>query len=332
MKKNYKVMVVCLIAAVLGIFTVGCSEKDTQSTSGSSSTKSSKDDKEITIGFSFGMNLVKHWETEVKGAEMAAKDNGAKLVWKSADLNEQTQVADVENMVQTGVDALIVAPANSQGIVPTVNEVKDKGIPVLSVDIGVNGTDVKSHIASDNVKIGQMAADHLAELIGEKGEIAIITWTTASATQDREKGFLEQLKKYPNIKVVASQNSDGDRNKALAITENIIQKHPKLDGIFGVNASAALGAYGATTAAGLKVPIMSVDSDDDVLKAIKAGGNLKATVAQNPYEMGYQAVKAALAVLKGEKVEENIAIPVDLVTQENVDKIAEREAAYLEKK
>ncbi|WP_413300939.1 sugar ABC transporter substrate-binding protein [Bacillus sp. 1P10SD] len=332
MKKNSKIILLCLIAAIFSIFASGCSAKESQSASSSTSSGSSKDGKEITVGFSFGMNLVKHWETEVKGAEMAAKDNGAKLVWKSADLNEQTQVADVENMVQTGVDALIVAPANSQGIVPTVNEVKGKGIPVLSVDIGVNGTDVKSHIASDNVKIGQMAADHLAKLIGGKGDIAIITWTTASATQDREKGFLDQLKKYPDIKVVASQNSDGDRNKALAITENIIQKHPKIDGIFGVNASAALGAYGATTAANIKVPIMSVDSDDDVLKAIKAGGNLKATIAQNPYEMGYQAVKAALAVLKGEKVEENIAIPVDLVTKENVGKIADREAAYLAKK
>jgi ribose transport system substrate-binding protein len=283
MKKNSKIIFVCFIAAIFSIFAVGCSAKESQSTSNSSNSSDSNSSKgkQITIGFSFGMNLVKHWETEVKGAEMAAKDNGAKLVWKSADLNEQTQVADVENMVQKEVDALIVAPANSQGIVPTVDEVKGKGIPVLSVDIGVSGTDVKSHIASDNVKIGEMAADHLAELMGKKGEIAIITWTTASATQDREKGFLEQLKKYPDIKVIASQNCDGDRNKALAITENIIQKHPKLDGIFGVNASAALGAYGATTAANIKVPIISVDSDDDVLKAIKAGGNLKATIAQN---------------------------------------------------
>ncbi|MDN3019405.1 sugar ABC transporter substrate-binding protein [Paenibacillus sp. BSR1-1] len=334
MKKNSKFFLICLIAAIFSIFAVGCSAKESQSTSSSSNSSSSKssNDKQITIGFSVGMNMVKHWNLEVKGAEMAAKDNGAKLIWKSADLNQQSQVADIENMTQSGVKALIVAPVDSQGIVPTVNEVKGKNIPVFTSDIGVSGTDVQAHVSSDNVKIGEMAADELAKLMGEKGDIGVITWTTVSATKDREKGFLEGLKKYPNIHVVASQDSGGDRNQALSVTENMIQKHPKLDGIFGVNASAAMGAYGATTAANMKLPIMGVDSDEDLLKAIKSGGNLKATIAQNPYEMGYTVVKTALAALKGEKVEPKIAIPAELVTKDNVDKILERDNGFLAKK
>jgi ribose transport system substrate-binding protein len=332
MKKKSKLIATCLSAALISAIALsGCASQNSQSSSGSSSNNSSNS-KQITIGFSFGMNLVKHWNLEVKGAEMAAKDNGAKLVWKSADLNQQTQVADIENMTQSGIKALIVAPVDSQGIVPTVNEVKDKGIPVLTSDIGVSGTTVKAHVSSDNVKIGEMAADELAKLMGEKGDIGVITWTTVSATKDREKGFLDQLKKYPKIHVVASQDCGGDRNKALSVTENMIQQHPKLDGIFGVNASAAMGAYGATTAANMKLPIMGVDSDDDLLKAIKTGGNVKATIAQNPYEMGYTVVKTALAALKGEKVEEKYAIPAELVTKDNVDKILDRDNGFLNKK
>jgi ribose transport system substrate-binding protein len=331
MKKSSKLLATCVTAAMLStIALTGCASQNSQSASSSSSSNSSKG-KQITIGFSVGVNLVKHWNLEVKGAEMAAKDNGAKLVFKSADLNQQTQVSDIENMVQSGVNALVVAPVDSQGIVPTVNEVKGKNIPVLTSDIGVSGTTVASHVSSDNVKIGEMAADELAKLMGEKGNIGVVDWTTVSATADREKGFLDELKKYPNIHVIDKQDCGGDRNQALSVTENMIQQHPNLDGIFGVNASAAMGAYGATTAAGKKITIMGVDSDDDLLKAIKAGGNLKATIAQDPYDMGYTVVKTALAVLKGEKVQPKVTIPVTLVTKDNADQILARDNGFLAK-
>lgn len=324
MNKVLKSFLFSVALIIFGITLAGCTNS-TDSSSGSE-----EEDDNINIGFSFGMNLVKHWETEVKGAEAAAEEAGVELDWKSADLNEQTQISDIENMIQSGIDALLVAPANSEGIVPTIEEAKEKhDIPVASVDIGVDGTDVVSHIASDNYEIGRMAAEHLAELTDEKGNYAIITWTTASATKDREEGFLDKIAEYPDIEIVASQNSDGDRNKALKLTENIMQEYPDIDAIFGVNESAAMGAYGATTAANADISIMGVDSSEGLTKAIKAGGNLKATIAQNPYEMGYQAVNALIAVLNGEEVEENIAIPVDLVTAENVDEMIEREEEYL---
>lgn len=325
MKKRTKLITTCLTAAMVSTMALaGCASQNSQSASSSSGSNSSNG-KQITIGFSVGVNMVKHWNLEVKGAEAAAKDNGAKLNWKSADLNQQTQVSDIENMVQSGVKALIVAPVDSQGIVPTINEVKSKNIPVITSDIGVSGTTVASHVSSDNVKIGEMAADELAKLMGDKGNIGIIDWTTVSATADREKGFLDELKKYPNMHVIDKQDCGGDRNQALSLTENMIQQYPNLDGIFGVNASAAMGAYGATTAANKKITIMAVDEDDDVLQAIKTGGNLKATISQDPYDMGYTAVKTALAVLKGQKVQPTITIPVVLTTKGNADQILARD-------
>lgn len=316
-----KKLLLSLTIMIFSVALIGCSD---------SNGNNSGDESELTIGFSFGMNLVKHWETEVRGAEAAAEEAGIKLDWRSADLNEQTQIADIENMIQSGIDALLVAPANSEGIVPTIDEAKEKyDLPVASVDIGVDGTDVESHISSDNYEIGKMAAEYLAELTDEKGKYAIITWTTASATIEREEGFLDKISEYPDIEIVTSQNSDGDRNKALTITENIIQEYPDLDAIFGVNESAAMGAYGAIMGANIDVLIMGVDSSEDLTNAIKTGGNLKATIAQNPYEMGYQAVKALIAVLNNEEVDKNISIPVDLITVENVDEMIAREEAYL---
>lgn len=268
----------------------------------------------------------------MNGCQAAADENGVEFIYQFADGDEQKQVADIETMVEMGIDMLIIGPANSEGIVPTVEELKGKGIPVMTSDIGISGTDVTAHVASDNYDIGVMAANYLGDKLGGKGKIAVVGWSAASATKDREDGFVKTLEeKYPDIEIVSIQDVGGNRTKSLEISENILQSNSDLDAIFGCNAECAMGAYGATQSLNrTDVEIVSVDTDTEVMEAIKNKTNLVATIAQNPYEMGYEAMSTAIKHLKGEKVKD-IAISAEVVTSDNVQEIIDRDNKFLGK-
>ncbi len=338
-KRFLSILVICTL--MVSVF-AGCgsngtstaSSTDTQSASSTDtqSAQTTSEDKPLFVAFSAGYGKVQHWELEMLGCEAAAKELGVKFQYQFADGNEQKQVADIENFVQMGMDMLIVGPNNSEGIVPTVNELKSKGIPVMTSDIGITGTDVVAHVASDNYKIGVKAAEYIGELLNGKGKVAVVGWSAASATKDREKGFTETIaSKFPDIKIVANQDVGGNRNTSLEKSENIIEANKDINAFFGSNAENALGAYAATQAVNRKdIYVVSVDSDSEVMKAIKDNTNMKATIAQNPYDMGYQALTTAVKHLKGEKVE-NIAIDAELVTVDNVQNIIDRDQKYLGK-
>lgn len=297
---------------------------------GGAEDKDSSDSK-LSIGFSAGYSKVQHWELEMDGCQAAADELGVDFMYQFANGDEAKQVSDIENMVEMGIDMLIVGPCNSEGIVPTVNELQGKGIPVMTSDIGISGADVVAHVASDNYKIGAMAADYMGELLDGKGNIAIVGWAAASATQDRENGFVDTIKeKYPDIKIVVQQDVGGNRTTSLETSENIIQSGEDIQAFFGCNAECALGAYGATQSMNRSdIYIVAVDSDNEVMEAIKNDTNMKATIAQNPYEMGYQALTTAVKHLKGETVQDT-AIEAELVTIDNVQELADRDKGYLE--
>ena len=226
---------------------------------------------------------------------------------------------------------LIVGPCNSEGIVPTVDELQNtKNIPVMTSDIGISGTEVTSHVASDNYQIGVMAAEFVGKELDGKGKIAIVGWAAASATKDREDGFVDTIEKeYPDIEIVANQDVGGSRTTSLETSENLIQSNGEIELFFGCNAECALGAYSATQSVNRPdIKVVSVDSDNEVMEAIQAETNLVATVAQNPYEMGYQAMSNAVKYLNGETVE-NIAIDAEVVTKDNVQDIIDRDQELL---
>lgn len=286
----------------------------------------------LLIGFSAGYSMVQHWELEMNGCQAAADELGVEFMYQFADGNEQKQVADIENMVQMGIDMLIVGPNNSEGIVPTVEELKANNLPVMTSDIGITGTEVVAHVASDNYLIGVKAAEYIGELLDGKGKIAVVGWAAASATKDREDGFVETItSKYPDIEIVANQDVGGSRTTSLERSENIIQSNGDVKAFFGANAECALGAYSATLSVNRPdIYVVSVDSDSEVMEAIAADTNMKATIAQNPYDMGYQALTTAVKHLRGEAVKD-IAIDAELVTIDNVNEIIQRDQAYLGK-
>lgn len=290
------------------------------------------DDDKLYIAASHGYGAVQHWQIKTVGMEDAAAKYGVDFTYKYADGNLQQEVADIENFVEMGVDYVIVGPCNSEGIVPTIEEAKGKGVEIGTCDIGINGVDVASFVTSDNYGIGQIAAEYIADQLGGSGKIAVLTWPAASATADRASGFFDKLaESYPDIEVVAEQDCNADRSTSLSAAESIIQANPDVQAIWGANAEMALGAYAATQSTNrTDIIVVAVDTDGEVMDAVASGSNLCATVSQDPYTMGYVAMENAVKYLKGEAVED-VYIPCELVTAENCADIIARDEAYMNK-
>ena len=245
------------------------------------------------------------------GATKKAKELGYDLVVVDSQNDASKERSNVDDLIQQGVSALIINPTDSDAVGNSIKAANDKKIPVLTVDRQANTGNVVTHIASDNVKGGKLAADFILEKLGGKGNIVELQGQPgASATRDRGKGFHEGVDGKPNVKVVASQAADFDRQKGLNVMQNIMQSTPQFDAVFAHNDEMALGAVKAL--AGKKVIIVGFDGNDDAKKAV-ASGEMAATVAQQPDLMGSLAVENAVKVIKGETVPKQIPVDLNLI-------------------
>ncbi|MDY4677654.1 MAG: D-ribose ABC transporter substrate-binding protein [Bifidobacterium tsurumiense] len=253
------------------------------------------------------------------GAQEEADKLGVELLVSDAQNDSATQQNQAQNAQAQGVKAVIINPVDSDAASPAVAPLLSASLPVISVDRSVTGEDVTSHIASDNVAGGAQAADELAKELGEKGDVIILQGIPgAASTRDRGDGFKNEIKKYSGIKIVAEQTANFDRSEALDVTSNLMQANPNVVGIYAENDEMALGAVQALgSKAGTDVKVFGFDGTADGLKAI-ADGTMTGTIAQQPKELGKQAVQAAVKAIKGESVEKTQSVDVKTVTKENV--------------
>lgn len=243
-----------------------------------------------------------------EGAEKKAKELGYELVVLDSQNEAAKERSNIEDLVQQGVAAIIVNPTDSDAVVNAIKVANDAEIPVLTVDRKSNGGTVATHIASDNVKGGQMAAEFILNKLGGKANIVELQGIPgASATRDRGTGFHKGVDNKAGVKVVSSQPADFDRQKGLSVMENIMQATPNFDAIFAHNDEMALGAIKALK--GKKAVVVGFDGTADAIKAVEAG-EMAATIAQQPDLMGTMAVENAVKVINKENVQKEI--PVDL--------------------
>lgn len=253
------------------------------------------------------------------GAQEEAKKLGVDLQVSDAQNDSATQQNQAQNAQSQGVRAVIINPVDSDAAAPAVATLRGSSIPVVSVDRSVTGEEVNAHIASDNVAGGAQAARKLAEGMGKKGKVIILQGTPgAASTRDRGKGFKDEIRKYPDIKVVAEQTANFDRTEALNVTSNLMQSNPDATAVYAENDEMALGAIQALgSKAGKDVQVFGFDGTADGLKAVESGTML-GTIAQQPKELGRKAVRAAYDLIRNKKVEKVQSIAVKTVTKENV--------------
>lgn len=263
------------------------------------------------------------WLTVRAGAVQSGKKFGVKIIWKgpAVETDIAGQIAIVEDYSNKKVDAIALAACDVKALYAPVRKAMDKGIPVVLFDSGIDPDPTLSLIATDNLKGSVAAGNVLANLIGGKGEVACIPYIPGASTSImREKGFQLAICKFPNIKLVAIQYSESDVAKAMSVTENILTANPRLNGIFAANEPSAIGASLAVKTRKLsgKVKIVAFDASPGEIQMLK-NGTIQALIVQNPYNMGYLAIKTCVDILRGKKVDKRIDTGVTIVTLDNLN-------------
>jgi ribose transport system substrate-binding protein len=298
--------IVCAVCAV--VLGAGC---------GGSGNETAEGPKEKVIGATLLTATHVFFQDMVVAMEAEAKAQGFKLRVQFAEFDDRRQNDQMETFIQQKVDAILLAPANSSGFAPIIAEARAKGIPVFTVDIRAHDSEVVSHIASDNEQGGYLAGQYLAKLLNGQGKVAIIDHPVVASVQDRTKGFDRAMAENPGITIVQRLPGEGQRDKALRVTQDLLSAHPDLNGIFGINDDSALGALAAVETAGLqdKIAIVGFDGTPEAQDAIRAGKALKADIVQHPDAIGKTAIEIVAQFFNGQTPPAEVPVPVDVIDQ-----------------
>lgn len=274
------------------------------------------------------------WKTVHAGAVKAGRESGVEVVWKGPlkedDLKSQIEL--VQTFTAQGVSGIVLAPLNDIALASSVKAAERAKIPVVIFDSDLKGASYASFVATDNRAAGKLAGERLAKLIGEKGNVVLLRYQEGSAsTNHREEGFLEAIKAFPGIKVVSDNQYGGATTEsAFSASENLlIAKNAakgEVAGVFTPNESTSFGMLLALRKASLggKVRFIGFDASEKLVEGVKAG-EIDALVLQNPFNIGYLAVKTMAEHLKGAKVEPRIDTGSTLADKGNLDQPAMKE-------
>jgi ribose transport system substrate-binding protein len=258
------------------------------------------------------------------GAQEAAAAAGATLEVTAPDeFDASLQTPVVNAVVAKKPDAILIAPTDTQAMIPPLTQAKAAGIKLVFVDTTTeNGAELaESEIASDNEEGGREAARSLAELTGGKGSVLVINVKPGISTTDaRAKGFEEEIKKTPGLKYIGQEYSNDKPEVAAAKATAALAAHPDLVGIFGTNLFSAEGAATGLRSAGSaeKVKIVGFDAGPKQVEDLEQG-IVQALIAQKPADIGKAGVEQAIAALKGEPVQKEIGTGFVVVTKENMN-------------
>ncbi len=267
------------------------------------------------------------WLTHQKAAEQAGKDLGVEITVLAPTKpdNVEEQIRSLEDLITKKVDAVVVAPANTQAIAAGVQKLNAAKIPVVYDNTRGSGGSFVAYIGADNILVGRTMAEEMAKRLRGKGKLLVLEGMPGQQTaDDRLKGVKEVLAKNPGIQFL-SQTGKWTLDEGRNVTENTLQRWPDLNAILCIGGEMALGAAEAVKAADKegKIIISSMDVYPAQVTAVKAG-KVHYTISQAPQDQAYWSVVAAIRALNGEKVPQEIRTPVVVVTKENVDKYAEK--------
>ena len=249
------------------------------------------------------------------GIESEAKKLGYNVVVLDSQNDPAKEVSNMEDISVKNVDVVLLNPVDSDSAIASVMVANNLDLPVITVDRAANGGKVVSHVASDNVEGGKMAAQYVVDQLDGKGNIVELEGIAgSSATRDRGAGFDNEIKNS-NLNIITKQSADFDRTKGLSVMENIIQSKGDIDAVFAQNDEMALGALKALQDANMNdVLVVGFDATDDAVASVQKG-NMAATIAQQPKLIGETAVDLAHRFLSGEKVESFAPVELKLIAK-----------------
>ena len=276
--------------------------------------------KPIKIGVS--MKFDDLWLTTLRDAmtKYAATQPGVELIMVDSKEDVATQLGQVENFVSQKVDAIVLIPANTDAADPMTKAAQDAGIPLVYVNrIPSNLPEGVAYVGSDSIQAGIMQAEWIADKLGGKGNVVIMNGDLAQeAAQKRTEGEKQVFAKFPDIKIIKEDTASWSRDQGLALMENWLSTGEQIDAVASNNDEMAIGALSAIEAAGKlgQIIVGGVDASPDALAEMDKE-RLNVTVFQNAKGQGEGGIQAAIALARGEKIDQITWIPFELVTPEN---------------
>jgi len=264
------------------------------------------------------------WQSVQAGAVAAGRDLNVRIEWNgpASETEFSRQIQIVDSLIARRVDGLAVAAADRTALVAPLDRAAKAGIPVTVFDSGLDSENYLTFVATDNYEAGQEAARTLAKLLKEKGKVAVVMHAPGSAsTMDRERGFREVIQKeFPGINIVAEQYGMSDRAKALAAAENMLAAHPDLSGMFASAEPSSVGAALAIKARNLsgRIKLVAFDSSEGLVEDLQ-GGTIQALVVQDPFKMGYEAVRTLVDGWHGKRLDKRLDLHATVVTAANLN-------------
>ncbi len=327
MRKSVAVLGTVSIAALLlvGCGNGGGASNNANSNSSGNATATSSSNGQYTIGFIPGITTDAFYISMLKGARAEAAKLGVTLdIQGAAQWNYTLQTPIVQSMISKKVNLLIIAPNDANAMFSPLNQAVQANIPVITVDTTINNASIlTSKITSNNQQGGTVAADTLAKMIGDSGDVAVINTVPGVSTTDaRQTAFINEMKNYPNIHVVATEYTNDQQNAAAVDIENILLSHPHLKGVFATNVVNAAGVASGLQAknAQSKVKLIAYDAEPEEVTDLK-NGSIQALVVQKPYLEGQMAVNYAYDYLTGKKskIQKSVVLSNVIATQQNVN-------------
>lgn len=323
MQKTLRMALVTVAAGTLALAATACSSGSKATGGGSSGAKAGK---QLTIGFVPGIASDPFFKAMQIGAEAKAKELGIKLLWQGApnEYSPQSEIPFVDSMLTQRVDGLIIVPTDPDALQPSVTKAQSLKIPVVTVDTTVTDKSyLTSAITGDNVDGGKKAATTLAQQIGDKGEVFLMLGSpTATTNQLRQKGFTEELKNHPNIKLVGKEYANSQPARATSAVNTILLKYPDLKGIFAVDGTSGTGTVAAlrnSHKAG-QVKLIGYDAYDNEVADLKAGV-FSALVAQKPGDEAALALQYIVDTINKKNVDQikkDVVLPNVIITKDNL--------------
>ena len=302
---------------------------------GGSNATNTENSKKIKIAVIPKATTDEFWKSIHAGAEKARQEaiaGGAdvEIAWQGpvVENDSSKQISVVENMINTGVNAIVLAPNDTNALADVVDLAAKKNIPVIIIDSKVNSENYKAFVATDNLKGGQMAGEEMVKLLGGKGKVIVLRHDKGQlSTEEREKGFIDAVTKGGLTVVSSDQYGGPTGDSSRKVAENLLAnfKNPDnsltVDGIFASNEGATFGMLGALKdlkQAG-KVKFIGFDASVALVNGLVAG-EVSGLIVQDPVNMGYLGVKNALAVIAGKApAERRIDTGVHFATKANMD-------------
>lgn len=264
------------------------------------------------------------WRSIHAGAAKAANELDISIDWQGApkETDRQIQVSIVQNFISRKMDAIVLAPSDSRSMVKVVRDAGRANIPVIIFDSGLDSDDYISFVATDNYKGGQLCAERLASILNGKRVIMLRHNEGSASTLKREQGFLDRIQELvPDVELISTNQYGGASiEKGLQVAQNLLNRFSEIDGIFCPSEPTAQAMLRALQIAGKikQIKFVGFDANATLVKGLK-NGEIDGLAVQDPFKMGYLAVKIALQHIKNETVDKRIDTGVYMITAENMD-------------